>query len=190
MTEAAVPFLKDAAPSDSPLLDGDELDQPDVGILGKKARAVDGKSCGYGPVQMSLPPLLGLEGVEDAEGVLIDPEGVPRLGVRLIGDNVSAPFEEVPYRLLISGPGLHQRQHSKLEVHRSLLEVVVGIGKVGGRGQSLRSLFRSEQGSDATWWAWMWNTASLPCSDRNNLLRLWPRPPTLPIPTTTSRRLR
>src|ERR1035437_86413 len=111
-----------------PLLHGDELYQPDVRVLGKKARAILAKGRRYGTVQMSLPAFLGLEGVEDAKGGFIDPEGVPGLGVRLVGHSVTTPVEEIPDLLLFSRLGFDQGQQTKFKSHVNLLNNSIGIG--------------------------------------------------------------
>lgn len=56
------------------LLDGDDLDEPDVGILREQLGAVLAERGGNRPARVGLPTILRLESVEDSEGVLAHTE--------------------------------------------------------------------------------------------------------------------
>ena len=129
------------------LLHGNEFHQADVRVLRKKARAMLRKGSWYCTVQMRLPARLSLEGVEDAEGVSIDPEGIPSLGVRLLGHNLTAAVEEISHLLFFPGLGFNQSQQTKLKGHGGLLNK--GLEAAGSsRVRSLRS--GSDQNKGAT----------------------------------------
>jgi len=78
--------------------------------------------CGRdGPGEVRLAILLGVEGVEDAERVAIDPEGVSGPGARLGGGQRLCTGEEVRDGLFLPGPGFDEGQHTVFERHRILL---------------------------------------------------------------------
>jgi MFS family permease len=62
------------------LLDRDDVDRADVGVLGEQVRPDLSESLGNLPVEVRLPGVLGLEGVEDAVGDVVDLEGIPGHG--------------------------------------------------------------------------------------------------------------
>src|ERR671914_2185155 len=70
-------------------LDGEDVDQADVGGRGQKVRGDLSEGLRDLTVQVGLTRLAGLERVEDAEGHLVDPERVPGDGAGL-GDRQRA----------------------------------------------------------------------------------------------------
>jgi len=101
----------------------DELDQFDVRVFGQQLGPVFAKGRGDGSVEVGLPVLLGVERVENSEGVLVDPEGVPGPGAGLRQNDLAAAVEEVPDVLFLPRLGFDQCKHSEFWRHGCLLTI-------------------------------------------------------------------
>lgn len=65
------------------LLDGDDINRPDVGLLCKKTGCDLSERGGDLPVEVGEAAIFDLEGIEDAVLGVVDLEGVPGDGARL-----------------------------------------------------------------------------------------------------------